>query len=136
DISPDHAVTSDPMLAGKVEVLRGPATLLYGGGAIGGVINVLDNKIPTALEDMGFVGLRGNTAANERTGVLSLTKGLANRIGLHAEGSWRDVDAYEAAGWSETRVDGTFSESRNASLGASWIGEQGYLGIAYSYRDD
>lgn len=49
DVSPDHAVTADPLLAGRVEVLRGPATLLYGGGAIGGVINILDNKIPAVM---------------------------------------------------------------------------------------
>ncbi|WP_416384004.1 TonB-dependent receptor plug domain-containing protein [Roseateles microcysteis] len=47
DVSPDHAVTVDPLLSERVEVLRGPATLLYGGGAIGGVVNVLDNKVPS-----------------------------------------------------------------------------------------
>jgi iron complex outermembrane receptor protein len=137
DISPDHAVTSDPMLAGRVEVLRGPATLLYGGGAIGGVVNVLDNKIPTALnEDENFIGVRGNTAANERAGVVSFTKTIADNFAVHAEGSARDVDAYEAAGWDESQVDGTFAESRNASVGASWIGEKGFLGLAYSWRND
>ncbi|MFT4873509.1 TonB-dependent receptor plug domain-containing protein, partial [Congregibacter sp.] len=46
-LSPDHAVSIEPMLAESVEILRGPATLLYGGGAIGGVINTLDNRIPS-----------------------------------------------------------------------------------------
>lgn len=137
DISPDHAVTSDPLLAGKVEVLRGPATLLYGGGAIGGVINVLDNKIPTKLGDYdNFVAIRGNSAANERAGVLSFTRALNDHLAAHVEGSWRDVDAYEAADWPGDTVAGTFAENRNVAAGLSWIGEKGYIGIAYSRRSD
>src|SRR3546814_15854035 len=50
-VSPDHAITSEPMLARHIEVLRGPATLLYGGGAIGGVVNVIDDKIPQRSEE-------------------------------------------------------------------------------------
>jgi iron complex outermembrane receptor protein len=137
DISPDHAVTSDPLLAGKVEVLRGPATLMYGGGAIGGVINVLDNKIPTRLDGHdNFIAVRGNTAAHERATVLSLTHALNDRFAAHVEGSWRDVDAYEAADWPGNTVAGTFAENRNASAGLSWIGDKGYLGVAYSRRSD
>ncbi|RYZ93782.1 MAG: TonB-dependent receptor, partial [Moraxellaceae bacterium] len=49
--SPDHAVTLEPLLANKIEVLRGPAALRYGSGAIGGVVNVLDNRIPSELPD-------------------------------------------------------------------------------------
>ena len=62
-ISPDHTVTVDPMLARQIEVLRGPSTLLYGSGASGGVVNVLDSRIPTERprEDVeGFVGARAN----------------------------------------------------------------------------
>src|SRR5690606_8252383 len=83
-----------------------------------------------------FIGVRGNTAANERTGVFSFTGGISGNVALHAEGPWREVDAYEAEGYEEDEVDGTFSENRNGSLGASWIGEHGYLGLAYSYRND
>ena len=139
DISPDHAVTADPLLAQKVEVLRGPATLLYGGGAIGGVVNVLDNKIPEVLPEQpveGFVALRGNTVANERAGAVSATARLGNRVAVHVEGSSRDADDYEVRNWEEDQVHGTFSESNNASIGASWIGDSGFLGLAYSYRDD
>jgi iron complex outermembrane receptor protein len=53
-ISPDHAVTVEPLLAERIEVLRGPATLLYGGGAIGGVVNVVDKKVPTAVPEKGI----------------------------------------------------------------------------------
>lgn len=139
DISPDHAVTADPLLANKVEVLRGPATLLYGGGAIGGVVNVLDNKIPTAMPDDGldgFVALRANTVADEKAGAFSVTAKATDNLALHLEASQREADDYKAPGWAESHVDGTFSESTNASVGASWIGEQGYIGLAYSHRED
>ena len=68
-ISPDHATTAEPLLAQRIEVLLGPATLLYGGGSIGGVVNVIDNKIPTAVPDEGFEGeaeVRGATGTGER----------------------------------------------------------------------
>src|SRR5690606_24352740 len=139
DISPDHAVTADPLLAHKVEVLRGPATLLYGGGAIGGVVNVLDNKIPESLPEQpveGFVAFRGNTVASERAGAVSATARLGDQFALHVEGSTRDADDYQVSRWEEDHVPGTFSESHNASIGASWIGERGFFGLAYSYRDD
>src|SRR5690606_15429501 len=55
-VSPDHAVVAEPMLARRIEVLRGPAALLYGGGAIGGVVNVLDDKIPEAVPEQGYEG--------------------------------------------------------------------------------
>ena len=48
-LSADHAVSVEPLLAEGIEILRGPSTLLYGGGAIGGVINVLDNRIPDSV---------------------------------------------------------------------------------------
>jgi len=140
DISPDHAVTVDPLLGERIEVLRGPATLLYGGGAIGGVVNVLDNKIPTAIPEAGFSGrllARGNTVANEKAYAGAFSATLGNGFVAHAEGSRRDADAYKAPKLGhERRVDGTESESTNASVGLSWVGATGYIGLAYSYRDD
>lgn len=139
DVSPDHAITIDTLLAQRVEVLRGPATLLYGGGAIGGVVNVLDDKIPTAVPEKGydgFVALRGNTVADERAGAISLTGRATDNFAIHFESSMLRKDDYEAPNWDEHHVDGTFSDSNNTSLGGSWIGERGYIGLAYSYRND
>lgn len=139
DISPDHAISADPLLAQRVEVLRGPATLLYGGGAIGGAVNILDAKIPAEMPESGtdnFVAIRGNTVADERAGAVNLTARATDNIALHLEGSLREVEDYETSNWEESHVDGTSSESRNSSVGASWIGDAGYLGLAYSYRDD
>ncbi|PTT40285.1 TonB-dependent receptor, partial [Acidovorax sp. HMWF018] len=63
-ISPDHAVVSEPLLATQIEVLRGPSALVYGNGAVGGVVNVLDGKVPTAIPQKGYEGsaeLRANS---------------------------------------------------------------------------
>ncbi|MDY6947620.1 MAG: TonB-dependent receptor [Pseudomonadota bacterium] len=139
DISPDHAVTAEPLLIDRIEVLRGPATLLYGGGAIGGVVNILDKKIPNALPARrvaGSLGLRGGTVADEQAGAFEMTARASDHLVLHAEAMLREADDYRARGLDESRVHGTFSESQNASLGLSWVGDRGFLGVAYSYRDD
>lgn len=141
-ISPDHEVTVDPLLASKVEVLRGPSTLLYGGGAIGGVVNVLDEKIPSQMPENGISGevhLRGNTVANEKSGAAGLTIGLGERFALRLEGDKREADNYQINkyiddGIPSKRVDGTWTKAENIGLGMSWIGEDGYIGLAYSER--
>ncbi|MEZ5484541.1 MAG: TonB-dependent receptor [Lysobacteraceae bacterium] len=139
DISPDHAVGADPLLSRRIEVLRGPATLLYGSGAVGGVVNVLDNKIASALPEGGLDGsvmLRGGGAAGERAAAGEVSVQAGSNWVLHAEGSWRDADDYRVPDWDEPRVDGSFAESRNAAVGLSWVGDNGFVGIAYSRRDD
>ena len=138
-ISPDHAITVDPMLARQIEVLRGPATLLYGSGASGGVVNVLDNRIPFQRPTEGvegFVGLRANTVADENATAAGVTVSATDHLVFRVEGSRRDAEDYEVNGFEQLTVPGTFSESDNGSIGASWIGDQGYFGLAYSYRRD
>lgn len=138
-ISPDHAVTAEPLLTERIEVLRGPATLLYGSGAIGGIVNVIDKKIPTAVPENGIegsFGLRGSSAADEKAGAFEITAQATDNLVVHAEAMMRDADDYRARGLDESRVHGTFSESENASLGLSWVGDRGFIGLAYSYRDD
>jgi iron complex outermembrane recepter protein len=139
DISPDHAVTAEPLLIDRIEVLRGPATLLYGSGAVGGVVNVLDDKIPTRRPVDGIdgsVALRAGTVANERAVAAKVSASAGDHLVLHAEGTLRDADDYRVPDWDERRVDGSRAESGSGSLGLSWVGEDGYLGLAYSYRDD
>ncbi|SEF91839.1 iron complex outermembrane recepter protein [Alcanivorax sp. DSM 26293] len=138
-ISPDHTVTVDPMLARQIEVLRGPSTLLYGSGASGGVVNVLDSRIPTERprEDVeGFVGARANTVADENATAAGITFSATDHLVFRVEGSRRDADDYEVDGFDRLTVPGTYAESDNSSIGASWIGDQGFFGMAYSYRRD
>lgn len=137
-VSPDHAVVSEPMLAEQIEVLRGPSALAYGGGAIGGVVNVLDRKIPTTIPARGVEGsveLRGNSAAREGAGAFELSAGSGN-FAVHAEGLKRDARDYRVGdGWAEgRRVDGSFNQTETGSLGLSWVGTRGYLGLAYTHQ--
>lgn len=131
-VSPDHAVTSEPLLAERIEVLKGPASLLYGGGAIGGVVNVIDRKVPTYIPEKGYEGhmeLRANSVANEGAGVFDITAG-GGPIAVHAEGVKRQADEYSIPG-SPSKQSGAFSDTDSYTLGASVIGERGYLGLAY-----
>ncbi|MDX5363069.1 MAG: TonB-dependent receptor [Pseudazoarcus pumilus] len=135
-ISPDHAVATETLLLERIEILRGPSALAYGGGATGGVVNLIDARIPTEVPEDGIEGtleLRGNTAANEAAGAFGITAGSGN-FALRAEGARRDArDLRVGRGWDEGRkVEGSFSQSETGSLGLSWIGKRGYLGIAYS----
>jgi iron complex outermembrane receptor protein len=138
-ISPDHAVTVDPMLAQKIEVLRGPATLLYGGGAIGGVVNVIDSKIPTRMPKNGMEGelnLRANTVADEKAGAAGVSIGLGDQFALRLEGSKRDANDYIAPLNGERRVDGSYSKGETGSVGFSWIGDKGFAGLSFTQRKD
>ncbi len=71
-LSADHAVTTEPLLLQQIEVLKGPATLLYGGGAVGGVVNLVDRKIPTQLPEQGHevqLGWQATTEAGSIPGL-------------------------------------------------------------------
>ena len=78
--SPDHAVTVESFNASQIEILRGPVILLYGGGATGGVVNVVTGRIPNRLakSPSGDIEVRGNTATEERSGAFN-AKGNAGR---------------------------------------------------------
>lgn len=135
-ISPDHAVAVEPMLARRIEVLRGPSALAYGGGAAGGVVNVLDDRVPTAVPEKGVAGaveLRGASAAREGAAAAAVTVGSGN-FALHMEGLKRYASDYRVGdGWSGgDEVVGSYNRTATGSIGASWIGTRGYLGLAYT----
>lgn len=149
--SPDHAVSVDPSSAERIEVLRGPATLLYGSSAVGGVVNVIDDRIPESLPGTkvgGTVDLRGGSVADERGGVASLI-GALGRIAWHVGYLRRETDDYEIPGFAESRVlrgeeegegheeeevfgvlPNSATETDSGSLGLSWIGDHGFLGVS------
>ena len=140
-ISPDHAVTTEPLLASQIEVLRGPSALLYSPGAMGGVVNVLDGKIPTRVPEKGVEGsaeVQAGTAAGMSAGAFSLTtatplKNDNGQLVLHAEGVARNAGDYRVgSGWGQNKVPGSFSRGNTGSVGLSWVGSQGYLGLAYT----
>jgi iron complex outermembrane receptor protein len=154
-LSADHAVTIDPLLADRVEVLRGPATLLYGNGAAGGLVNVLVRRVPEESFDglKGAAELRGDSALGERAAALRLDGGVAG-WSMHGDAYARDTDDVDIAGYAlsrRARESGDFSEDdiaasrgsiansasrlRGGALGVSRVGEAGFAGVAVSRFD-
>ncbi len=103
--SADHAVSIDPLTAQRIEVLRGPASLLYGSQAIGGVVNVIDKRIPYAVPDEDF-HLDALVAADTATDLLNAGASLDIPIGeslvVHVDGSWRETGNVEIPGFQIT----------------------------------
>jgi iron complex outermembrane recepter protein len=138
NMSPDHAVSIEPSAAEQIEIIRGPATLLYGSNAVGGVVNVLQNRVParspgTALT--GTVDLGFSTVASERSGAFR-AGGEEGKLVWSVQGSRRTTDDYEVPGGSGVDEHGVLENSAlstgSASAGISWIGSRGFLGVAVS----
>lgn len=138
-ISPDHAVALEPMLSEQIEMLRGPSALAYGGGASGGVVNVFDKRVPTAVPERGIDGsveLRTDSVSDGVAGAFEVTAGSGN-LAVHAEGLKRDARDYRVGrGWDDSRVDGSYNQTETGSLGVSWVGARGYLGVAYTRQQN
>jgi iron complex outermembrane receptor protein len=99
--SPDHAVALNPLTAERIEVLRGPSALLYGSSAIGGVVNIVDRRIPRRAPEnaVGVAGLLSyGTAAEERSANLSVDVPVTRHFILHADGNWSKSDDLETGG--------------------------------------
>ena len=153
-ISPDHAVSLDPLLIDRVEIVRGPASLLYSGGAIGGVVNIIDGRIPETLPVAPVTGrfeVRGNSGADERAAAGVVT-GAAGKLAWRLDGFRRKTDdvripglgptpaiAAEMIANGETPSDGILinsaTETSGGAAGLSYIGESGHLGAAFSGFD-
>ncbi|MDX1631098.1 MAG: TonB-dependent receptor [Thermoanaerobaculia bacterium] len=159
-VSPDHAVTAEPLGAERIEIIRGPATLLYGSNAIGGVVNVLNERIPRhrpvqSLE--GSIDLRGGSVSEELAGSIDLTAGAGDWV-FTVGATGRETDDYEIPGFAtvdflreedheheedhedeghgeEEEIFGVLPnsdlESREGSFGLSYLfGEAGSLGVS------
>ncbi len=101
--SGDHAVTVDPFLAERVEILKGSATLLYGSGAIGGVVDVHTGRIPNEVPDRirGALDVRGSDNGNGKGGSLRLDGGSGN-VAWHIDAFSRESDDYDIPGFAES----------------------------------
>ncbi|MDF2819419.1 MAG: rane protein [Stenotrophomonas rhizophila] len=158
-VSADHATSIEPFLADQIEVLKGPATLLFGSGAIGGAVNVVDGRIARDLPDRPLSGraeVRGNSVNDERSGMFRLDGVNGNWV-LHVDGLVRNGDDYRIPGYAvidgledhsghdheegdtdEPRrgtLDNSSIRTRAGGVGATWLGEGGYFGASAStYR--
>ena len=150
-VSQDHAVSIEPFLADQIEVLRGPATLLYGSDTIGGVVNVRTNRIPVdQIENSeGRALIQFDTVDNQRYGAgrLNWAAGGFGEWVFHTDVFFRRTDDYDIPGYSETNPEpseplpGTLFNSalnnEGGALGGSWFGEKWRTGVSYSeYRSD
>ena len=142
-ISNDHAVGASSLSAQQIEILRGPATLLYGSGAIGGAVNIVNGRIPTRLEDRptGEAELRASSVDSGSAFAFTADRAAGN-IGLHIDGNLMRAGDYRIPGNSSTAGDGdtgrlTFSGNRenNLGVGASMIQSWGYVGASVSQID-
>ncbi len=146
-LSPDHAVAIDPLIAEQIEVIRGPATVLYGAGSVGGVVNVIDHRIPK--EPLNGVMGRGETrfggADNERSGaaVIDVGNGM---FAIHADVYKRKTDDLSIPSSAQNKLIGTgkadhvnngklansAAQSDGGAFGASLTFDKGHIGVSYS----
>lgn len=152
NLSPDHSVSVEPLLADQIEILKGPTTLLYGSGAVGGVVNTVDGRIPTRKDRAPLEGgleLRADTASEERS-VAGRLDGATGSFAWHLDGYSRDTSDIEIPGldWSRAlireeeaegepieatrgRVPNSDSESQGLTAGFAWIGDRSLVGFSW-----
>jgi len=143
-LSPDHAVAADPFIAEQIEVVRGPATVLYGAGAIGGVVNMIDHRIPKeSLQGVtGRAEVRYGGANLERGGVAVIDAGNG-LLAIHADVYARKTQDLHIPSYAATRASGeprvnrgrladSDAEANGGALGASLTFDKGYAGLAFS----
>jgi iron complex outermembrane receptor protein len=147
-LSYDHAVPLDVLSTDRIEVLRGPAALLYGGSAVGGVVNVIDNRIPREAVSgvLGKAQLQAGTGNDERS-VAGLVEAGNERYALHLDGFDRrtgDVRVPVSLECTKPgspanarRICNSASTARGGALGASTFWDHGYLGASVNtYQSD
>ena len=160
--SVDHAVAINPLLADRIEILRGPAALLYGSGAIGGVVNMRDLRIPREVPDGGphVDAVAGYaSAARERNIGASVNAPLGGGFVAHVDGSFFESDNYRSGGFVFSRelreaaaeeggdvaedagafgrVENTAARTWDVAGGLAWVGQDGVnFGVAVSHLEN
>ncbi len=159
--SVDHAPVINPLTADRIEVLRGPSALLFGSSAIGGVVNVIDNRIPRRLpEEAVHLDVIGNygTAAKERSVAGEIDVPIAGKLVAHLDGSYLKTDDLRTGGYLLSpelrglaassadpdvrenatlrgRIPNTASETWEVAGGLSVVTDRGHLGFSVSHYD-
>ncbi|HEY0598458.1 TonB-dependent receptor domain-containing protein [Brevundimonas sp.] len=151
-VSPDHQVAVDPGEARRIEIVRGPSTLVFGGSAIGGVVNIIDDRIPTERAEGGLDGHVSAQASTIDDGASfgARLKANAGPLVLTVDGFTRDASDYDVPVFPESQrlldeegeapgpertVGNTFVQLDQYGAGASWIGPRGYLGASFKHVD-
>ena len=136
-VSQDHNVTIEPFLADQIEALKGPSTLLYGSGAIGGVVNIVDGRIAERALDTTIAGRAELRADSVNDGVTGMARadamGADGLLVLHADAVYRNQNDYDTPLGAQTN---SFIDTKTAALGASLVGDAGFLGFSAARYDD
>ncbi len=150
--SVDHAVSVDTLTIKRVEVIRGPATLLYGTSALGGVVNVIDGRIPSGPVEgvTGALDTRYASPSNERSVAAYADAGTPQGIVLHADGFKTRTDDLRIPGFARSsrlraleplapgeqeaygRLPNSASDTYGGAFGASYVGSRGFAGGSYT----
>ena len=134
DLGEDHAVPVNPLVSDRIEVIRGPATLRYGSGAIGGVVSADNNRVPTFIPANGVQGqvtTGFSSVDNGRLGAATVDAG-GDGISVHADGFRTANDSYAIPGGIQRN---SYNESQGGAVGISAIGDRGFVGISFSHYD-
>ncbi|TXH94310.1 MAG: TonB-dependent receptor [Rheinheimera sp.] len=136
-VGPDHAISADAITTEQIEVLRGPATLLYGSGAIGGVVNLVDNRIPRQMRSpQTVIDTKYNSVANERTAALA-HDGSQGEFAWHFDGYDRQTDNFDTPtftndeGETLDQIENSQLDNQGLNLGGSWVTTDGLIGVSY-----
>lgn len=146
-VSPDHQVAVDPAEARRIEIVRGPSTLVFGGSAIGGVVNIIDDRIPTEPAEGGVDGHVSTqySSVDDGRSFGARLKANAGPLVLSLDGFTRDASDYDVPVFPESdrllaeegeepgeerSVANTFVELDQIGAGLSWIGPRGFLGAS------
>ena len=134
-VGPDHAVSAETSTTERIEVLRGPATLFYGSGAIGGVVNLVDERIPQTNDTKGEWLAEYNDNNDQSLVSGSINSGTGS-FAVHADGFYRDSGNYYAP--EKNGVDeiaNSAAESSGFTLGTSYLLDNGFVGVSYQLLD-
>lgn len=139
-VGPDHLVATEASTARQIEILRGPATLLYGSGAIGGVVNIVDDRVPQDNLTKGEWQLQHSDVADENLVSGQVTSGVRD-FAVHVDGFWRESNDYRIPVAAEIdqpdpsngrhRLDNSAYDAQGFNLGGSYLLEQGFAGISW-----
>jgi iron complex outermembrane receptor protein len=149
-LSNDHAVPLDPATVQRIEIVRGPAALLYGGSAIGGVVNTFDNRIPTeaidGIQGSGEVRYGGASTTRSSAGTVEAGNGT---FALHLDANARSYSDLRIPGFayspsqrdssgetgSKRRLENSDGRQDGGAVGGSYTWDHGYAGLSYSHYD-
>lgn len=150
--SQDHAVAIDPLVIDRIEIVRGPAALLYGSNAMGGVVNLETTRIPEERPENfeGKAEARLSNVDQGRSLGAVFKKSLGSKWVAHVDASGRASEDYQVPGYARTeaeraadpldpeesgRVYNSFNRGNSQALGASYIADNGFVGASFSNYD-